>query len=104
MQVFSPLVGVSFRGSEARQIVKSLTTDSGQMLYLEAEPENEYDDHAVKVMYGTGEHLGYLARENNRQIFEALQRGTQFSIEIVSFENSIKPVLLISEFVDEQSS
>lgn len=107
MQIFSPLVGVSFRGSEARDIVKSLTTDSGHMLSLEAEPDNPYDDHAVKVLYihpetdDAGVHIGYLARENNRQVHEALMLGTKFDIEIISFENSIKPILLISVADDE---
>jgi len=96
MQVFSPVVGVSFRGQPARDMVKSLTPEDGHKLSLLADPDNEYDDHAVKVMLGEV-HVGFLARENNTQVFEKLQDGAEFSIEIVSFENTIKPVLLIEE-------
>lgn len=100
MQIFSPVVGVSFRGTEARNLVKSLTPEDGIRLSLEAEPDNEYDRNAVMVLCD-GEHIGYIARENNRQLFDALQAGGQFTIDIVSFENTIKPVLLISSDVVE---
>lgn len=103
MQVFSPLVGVSFRGKEVRELVKTLTPDDGHLLSLEAEPDNEYDDHAVKVLYDVGSvHLGYVAREANAELFEELQAGSEFEIEVTGFENSIKPVLLITK-VEEGS-
>lgn len=98
MEIFSPLVGVTFRGGGAREIVKRLTPDDGELLLLEAEPTNEYDDHAVKVLYApTGEHIGYLAKENNRHVFEALEQGEELQVEIVGFENTLKPVLLITD-------
>lgn len=97
MEVFVNLVGVTFRPATAKEIVKKLTTDDGELLELEAEPTNEYDSHAVKVNYKpTGEHIGYLARENNFEIFLALERGDDLDIEIVGFENTLKPTLLIS--------
>lgn len=97
MQIFSPLVGVSFRGKDARTIVQSMSPGPADFLSLEAEPDNPYDDHAVKVIYNGDFHIGYIAKENNMQIFEALmEEDAEFNIDIVSFENSIKPVLMIS--------
>lgn len=97
MEVFANLVGVTFRPAEIKPIVKALTTDDGELLSLEADPTNEYDNHAVKVMYEpTGQHLGYIARENNFEIFLALERNEPLTIEIVGFENTLKPTLLIS--------
>lgn len=97
MEVFANLVGVTFRGTAAREIVKRLTPDDGELLELEAEPTNEYDSNAVKVNYKpTGEHIGYIAKENNLPVVKALERGEKLTIEIVGFENTIKPTLLIS--------
>lgn len=97
MEVFSPLVGVTFRPAEAKEIVRSLTQTDGDKLSLEAEPDNAYDSHAVKVIHNpTGTHLGYIARENNFEIFQALENDEPLVVEIVSFENTLKPTLLIS--------
>lgn len=96
MEVFATVVGVTFRPPEAKEIVKSLTPSDGEKLSLEAEPTNEYDSNAVKVMC-EGMHIGYLARGNNTEVFYALQRDEELNIEIVGFENTIKPTLLITD-------
>jgi hypothetical protein len=97
MEVFANLVGVTFRGSEAKEIVKSLTREDGNHLSLEAEPNNEYDPRAVKVIHDpTNTHIGYIARENNYDVFCALQNAEELNIEIVGFENTLKPTLLIT--------
>jgi hypothetical protein len=101
MEIFANLVGVTFRGADAKEIVKRLTPEDGNLLSLETEPTNEYDSCAVKVIHNpTGMHIGYLARENNYGVFQALERGEKLQVEIVGFENTIKPTLLISEAVD----
>ncbi len=103
MEVFTPLVGVTFRPVEAKEIVKSLTQADGTLLSLEAEPTNPYDNRAVKVLHDpSGLHIGYVAKENNWDVFEALQNGEELCIEIVSFESTLKPTLLISS-VEEVS-
>jgi hypothetical protein len=103
MEVFSPLVGVTFRPAEAKDIVRGLTQEDGDKLSLEAEPDNAYDPRAVKVIHTpTGEHLGYIARENNFEIFNALQNEVPLEIEIVSFENTLKPTLLITSVEEEE--
>lgn len=97
MEIFSSLVGVTFRGSEAKEIVKHLTREDSERLSLEAEPDNAYDERAVKVIHDpTNTHIGYIARENNWDVFEALQNGDELKIEIVGFENTLKPTLLIT--------
>lgn len=98
MEVFANLVGVTFRGSEAKEIVKHLTPADGNQLMLEAEPDNDYDGNAVKVIHNpTGMHIGYLARENNYDVARALERGDVLTVEIVGFENTLKPTLLITD-------
>lgn len=98
MEAFCTLVGVTFRGAEVKEIVKHLTREDGKLLSLEAEPDNPYDDHAVKVIHDpTNTHIGYLARENNYDVFSALANGDELCIEIVGFENTLKPTLLITD-------
>lgn len=104
MEVFVNLVGVSFRPKEAKEIVKHLTREDGTSLSLEAEPNNAYDDRAVKVIHDpSGLHIGYLAKENNWEVSEALANGEELCVEIVGFENTLKPTLLITDVDDEQS-
>lgn len=98
MEVFANLVGVTFRGSDAKEIVKHLTPEDGHLLSLEPEPDNDYDSNAVRVVHNpTGTHLGYLARENNYEVFKALEREEPLTVEIVGFENTIKPTLLVTD-------
>jgi hypothetical protein len=99
MEVFANVVGVTFRSVEAKEIVKRMTPDDGELLSLETEPDNDYDCYAVKVIYKpTGTHIGYLGRDNNLAVFQALDRGDPVTIKIVGFENTIKPTLLITDF------
>lgn len=93
MQLFATLVGASFRGKAAVALVKGLTPDDASRLSLSPGPENPYDDHAVRVLYDS-EHVGYLARENNREIHEALMAGAEPSITLVSV-GTAKPTMLI---------
>lgn len=98
MEIYATVVGVSFRGKEAREIVKGLTTKDGEKLTLVAEPGNEYDDHAVMVFHNpSGVHIGYLSRENNKQVFEELTKNIKLNVRIVSFEATLKPILLITD-------
>jgi len=103
MEIFVNLVGVTFRGAEAKEIVKRLTTEDGDKLSLEPEPDNDYDSHAVRVIHDpTQIHIGYLARENNYEVFKALERGEPLNVRIVGFENTwtLKPTLLITDESD----
>jgi len=99
MQLFATLVGASFRGKDAIATVKGLTPADADDISLVPEPENKYDDHAVRVIYA-GKHVGYLARENNREIHEALLAGATPSITLVSV-GSAKPTMLIEYDEDD---
>jgi hypothetical protein len=101
MEIFVNLVGVTFRGQEAKEIVKRLTPDDGDKLSLEPDPENEYDSNAVRVIHKpTGTFIGFIARENNYEIFKALERKEELNVQIVGFENTLKPTLLITDADD----
>ena len=99
MQIFCTLVGANFRGKPACDIIRSLELSDGSSLKLEAEPTNEYDANAVKVLYeadGDEEHLGYIAKVHNEPVARALEAGAEIEIEIVAFESNLKPVLQLT--------
>lgn len=89
------MVGANFRPQEARDAVRSLSLSDGEFLALEPEPNNQYDMFAVKVLLDDL-HLGYLPKGPNAEIFDRLVDGDEASIEILSFESQLKPVLSIT--------
>lgn len=88
-----PVVGVSFRGGEVRNLVKSLNI--GDTLTLRADPENEYDSSAVAVDY-LGTHIGFIPKGENAETFEHLMNGGTAEGEITMFETSIKPIIEVT--------
>lgn len=74
MQFLPQLVGRQFRPAETRNVFDSL--DIGEVLRLERDPENEYDDQAIKVLYddadGTEWFLGFIGKPVNGQINQYL--------------------------------
>lgn len=92
--VFGALVGVSFRGGEAREIVKEL--EIGARLLFEREPSNPYDSNAVRIIEPvSGVFVGYLAKESNMEVAAHLDEDLPYSCEVASFLTSIKPHLRI---------
>jgi hypothetical protein len=86
------LAGCNFRPAEARDLIKS--AGIGDSFTLEADPTNQYDSQAVKVLY-KDVFVGFVAKQDNGPIFLALQDGHELSGEIIGFESSIKPLLEI---------
>jgi hypothetical protein len=70
-------VGESHRnpdGTSRQQLIRTRTR-AGLMVQLVPEPENPYDDHAVKVCLETGEQLGYLSSDDAAELAEQRQAG-----------------------------
>ena len=82
MHSFEALLrGVSFRPIEAKAIVIKLQPDDE--LVLEREPENEYDENAIRVLCPkTGEFLGFVAKEVALEIAPLMDTGTQFTCKV----------------------
>jgi hypothetical protein len=93
MQAYCTLVGTHFRGSEAKRIVNALTPGPFACTF-EREPDNEHDENAVAV-YFEDEHIGYISRNNNEAVAQALDLGAEITAEIVDFEGR-KPVMQLS--------
>lgn len=52
-------------------------------LILCREPENEYDEYAVKILSCDGEVLGYVPRYYSEGVFDRLTKGSSYSCEVV---------------------
>lgn len=79
------LVGVTFATNNNPELKK--LRPSG-VVSFEAEPDNEYDPKAVKVMY-KGDHIGYVPKSELAQE-TALQAGTAKIIDYAYFDPDIK--------------
>jgi hypothetical protein len=55
------VVGMHFRGQDIKSMVANFVPPLS--LDLEREPDNQYDEFAVKVLYN-GEHIGYIESAN----------------------------------------
>lgn len=93
MQMTCPVVGVTFRPAQVKNIVKSLNI--GDEVQLQADPENEYDSTAVAVYYDDT-HIGFVPKEQNTELFKRLTDGCVATGEIIMFENSLKPIIEIN--------
>lgn len=60
------IVGIKYRGDEAYQRYKELM--EGEKLLLVMEPDNPYDENAIKVLTQDGIHIGYLAKDYAKKL------------------------------------
>lgn len=92
MQIICTLAGASFRPAASKEVLR--TAEPGDEVILEPDADNEYDPRAVRVML-EGEHIGFIPRDSNGPIFEALVEGNALTGTIIMFEAPLKPVLEI---------
>lgn len=71
------------------------TLDGGHRFTLEPEPDNAYDEHAVKILDGD-RHVGYVPGYKAREVGKLLQAGRVTSCELVR-QGSGKIVVNYSE-------
>lgn len=82
----SPLAGFQYHQGEA--LWPQLAV--GQPLQLEREPDNRYDDRAVRVEWH-GHKLGYVPRLDNATVSQLLDRGEKLEATIAWLNESHNP-------------
>lgn len=82
----SPIAGFQYHEGEAVWADLAL----GQPLQLIREPENKYDDRAVRVEFN-GQKLGYLPRLDNAAVSQLLDRGENIQAVISELKVSEDP-------------
>lgn len=96
MKYTSRLVGVSFRPEHVSDIVLDLT--EGDQLTLQREPDNPYDQWAIKVLFNNI-HIGYVAAQRAlnvaSEIAPALEASTSYTCEVIKGGTPISPAIRI---------
>ena len=87
---YTKVVGVTHKnadGSSRQRILKRMRREERdhERVDLEHEPENPYDENAVKVLNSDGEQLGYLERGLAADIVGRAAKGETFSAVITGF-------------------
>ncbi|MEO9870704.1 HIRAN domain-containing protein [Ekhidna sp.] len=75
----SKVVGVSkgnADGSSRQEIIRGEVAE-GDKLQLEAEPDNQFDKNAIKVLSRLGNQIGYLNRDMAEKIKPALENQAE---------------------------
>lgn len=82
----SPLAGFQYHHGEMLWAQLAI----GQALQLVREPDNRYDDRAVRVEW-QGHKLGYIPRLDNAAVSQLLDRGERLEAVIVRLAESSNP-------------
>jgi hypothetical protein len=95
MTYYEYLVGVSHRPPAAQGVVLALQI--GDQLILEREPDNAYDENAIKVIEPeSGVFIGYIGRETAAVISPLLALSPEYDCVVFSNVQRKKPYLAIS--------
>ena len=87
------IVGMHFRSAEMVEYASAL--QGGEELSLEREPENQFDQNAIKVLTDGGAHLGYIERGQAAWISGHMEEGANYVAvvdRVVPFKNTIHVV------------
>lgn len=73
MKMTGKLVGTNF-APRAETILKSFRTDAPEPIFLRRDPKNKFDANAIRVLTRGGDELGYVDRNNAKNIAPELDR------------------------------
>lgn len=76
MELITKIQGISYN----QDILKKCKV--GDSLKLKREPNNQYDKCAVAIYTLDNELLGYVNKYNNKKIFDDLETGIEFGVEV----------------------
>lgn len=82
------LVGNSFRTADEQAFMHGMV--AGETLTLERDPENPYDDNAIKVIADEF-HLGFVERQWAEDIAPLMDNGQAFHVTVLTVGR--KPLL-----------
>lgn len=74
--------GIMYR---SKKIVKFVANniDTGDILYLELEPDNKHDKYAVKVLF-EDEIIGYVESDSSEEISQLLETSRDYDCTVIS--------------------
>lgn len=100
-QVIFALAGLNFRPTSAKEAVKNAAT--GDEVYLERDPHNEYDSNAVMVLI-EGEFVGFVPKADNLEIASHLDANKPYRANISGWATTNKPMIRVDMFESEDEA
>lgn len=94
MKFQAELRGAQFRPAECKEHLKSLADQEDVVLELERDPNNEYDEFAIKLIH-EGHFLGFVQKDVAEEIAPLMDEGQTFTATIHSWLSTIKPYVVI---------
>lgn len=85
-----PVVGINF--PERKPFVKGISI--GSEVSLDFEPENPFDENAIRVSDSNGNMLGYIAKEWALLLSKIVDRGSSFCSKATLIEKNPKKLLI----------
>ncbi len=80
MQASTKVAGVYYYEAEA--LHKSKKLKKGTSITLRRDPTNAYDKNAIKVLYGSGEYLGFIPKRFASTLAPLMDRGLKVSASV----------------------
>lgn len=81
---FEGVKGVTFTnpdGTKRQEIIATL--HKGDRLLLEREPQNQYDQNAIKVLTEKHQQIGYVAKKSAEQLAAAMDAGHNLAAKVI---------------------
>lgn len=94
------IAGLYYRSSDAHETARKLPINTS--LSAELEPNNKFDEFAVKIMY-KDVHLGYIPNYYSKPIFLKLKDGGECAIEITSNDRTEIPHIWVRLYPTKNS-
>jgi hypothetical protein len=84
MAFFTKVAGVTYDGRQAviRTLYRTGELDPGTEIVLKREPNNPYDSFAVAVLTKDGQSIGYIPKEQARQISINMKSGMSYRAHV----------------------
>jgi len=94
------LVGAHFRGAEAVEYASAL--QGGEIFSLEREPENQFDQNAIKVLTPGGLHIAYVERGQAAWISGHMDEGATYKAHILRVEPYKNTVHIVADILPDE--
>jgi hypothetical protein len=94
-QFIASLAGASFRPADVKDIIRELS--EGDQVFLERDPDNQYDANAIKFVNDEGVFLGFVNKEIAAEIAPLLDESEAVVLTAIVHDTSspLKPIIRI---------
>ena len=77
-------------GCDGMDCAKSVDLNTEESLQLILEPENRYDQNAIKIVTSNNVHIGYIPRYYSESIIELINKGYKYTCDVYEIQKDNK--------------